>query len=104
MLAACDGPAVSGPEAVAADAMQAARLEPAALLAASCSGCHRGATAANGEPVAIPGLEGLSAKEIAARLEAYATEPGGTSVMHRIARGYTASEREQLAAYLGGRR
>lgn len=77
---------------------QAQALTAASLLAASCTGCHAGPA---GTATAIPGLQGLSGDDIRARLEAYATEPEGTTVMHRIARGYSTAELDAIATYLG---
>ena len=61
------------------------RLDQAALLTASCSGCHVPGGSAQG----IVSLEGRSAGEIQASLLAYRNDTGGGSAMHRMARGYT---------------
>ena len=63
-----------------------------ASLAASCSGCH-------GAGNAIVSLDGLSAEAIATSLDRYRTEDG-TTVMHRLARGYTEAQVQDIAAYL----
>tara|TARA_B100000678_G_scaffold75497_1_gene62037 strand:+ start:35974 stop:36312 length:339 start_codon:yes stop_codon:yes gene_type:complete len=69
----------------------------ASILAASCSGCHSA-----GSAPATPSLAGRSADEIAAGVMAYKSDQSGTTVMHRIARGYTQAEIETISAYLGG--
>lgn len=69
----------------------------ASILAASCSGCHSA-----GSAPATPTLAGRSADEIAAGFMAYKSDQSGTTVMHRIARGYTQAEIETISAYLGG--
>jgi sulfide dehydrogenase cytochrome subunit len=71
---------------------------PGAVLAMSCSGCHGAApTGADG----IPSLTGLSADEIADKLEAYRSGEAQGTLMNRLARGYTKDEIRQLAEALG---
>jgi sulfide dehydrogenase cytochrome subunit len=72
-------------------------LDRAATLAAACAGCH----GKNGN--AIVGLGGRSAEEIQASLTAYHVDAGGTSVMHRIARGYSDADIRLIAAHLAAR-
>ncbi len=68
------------------------------VLAASCGGCHRdGPARAEG----IPGLDGLSADEIAAKLQAYRSGELPGTLMNRLAAGYTDDEIALLAATLG---
>ena len=69
-----------------------------AVLAMSCSGCH-GAAAAGAR--GIPSLAGLSADEIADKLEAYRSGEAQGTLMNRLARGYTKDEIRQLAEALG---
>jgi len=69
----------------------------AATLAAACSGCH----AKNGD--AIVGLGTRSADEIQSSLIAYKADAAGSSVMHRIARGYSEAQIRMIAAYLAAR-
>lgn len=80
-LAACS-PSTDTPGSTSA-------LTPSTSLALSCSGCH----AASG--TAIVSLEGLSADYLETRLLQYKHDTSGTSVMHRLARGYTP---EQISA------
>ncbi|MDX1581638.1 MAG: hypothetical protein R3360_08440 [Alphaproteobacteria bacterium] len=79
VLGACGEPGDSGPEEPA----QPGRTDHAALLVASCSGCH----APGGS--AIVDLNRLEPGKIAASLNQYRSEPGGSTVMHRLAHGYT---------------
>ena len=69
-----------------------------AVLAATCSGCHRATpTEADG----IPSLTGLTADEIAARLLAYKRGEAQGTLMPRLARGYSDAQIALLAATLG---
>ncbi len=68
----------------------------AAMLAASCSGCHAGA----GVDTSIPKLEGRAPEEIRDLMIAFQSDEEAT-LMNRIARGYTDEEIETIAAYLG---
>ncbi|MEO0467143.1 MAG: hypothetical protein AAF216_11435 [Pseudomonadota bacterium] len=67
-------------------------LSVTASLAASCSGCH-----AAGD--AIVSLDGLGADAFAASLTRYRTE-GGSTVMHRLVRGYSDEQVQAIAEYL----
>lgn len=58
-------------------------IDRATTLVAACSGCH----ASTG--TAIPALGTYTRDELYALLMAYKQEEAGTTVMHRIARGYT---------------
>ena len=70
----------------------------ATQLAAACSGCH--APLADPE-AAIPSLAGRSREELATVLSQYRTEVDGTTVMHRLMRGYRQADIDLIAAYLG---
>lgn len=88
-LAACgDGGSESEAQPVSA------LSDPGAQLALACSGCH---TASGG---AIASLDDYTADALEQRLLAYKSETEGTTVMHRLARGYTDTELRQLSAYL----
>lgn len=66
-----------------------------ALLVASCSGCHMpGGTA-------IKPLDTLSANSITEFLQRYRSETEGTTVMHRLARGFSDDDVTAIAAHLG---
>ena len=95
-LAACgavDPPATGTPNALSG--ANPAAVSTSAQLAAVCSGCHMA------EPSAFASLEGLSEDALRQSLTTYAFEDDGTTVMHRIARGYTATEIDAISAYLG---
>lgn len=79
-------PADAGPD----PAIQAAGQR----LALSCTGCHGGSSDA------IPHLYDLTQEEMQSRLTAYQSDPDGTTVMHRLMRGYSAEEIAALSAYL----
>ena len=63
-------------------------------LALTCSGCH------GGEGDAIPNYENLDRATLEARLLAYKTEADGTTVMHRLMRGYGEADIAAVAVYL----
>lgn len=96
-LAACNGGEAGSDRASAGPAVS---THAAARLAAACSGCHAGPDAA------IASLDGRSAGDIARPMRAYRSQTDGTTVMHRLARGYTEDEIEAISTYLaasGGR-
>lgn len=65
--------------------------------AASCSGCH---SPTPGVGAAMPGLSGLDAEGIAAAMAAYRTGERASTVMGRIARGFSDEESRAIAAWL----
>ncbi len=70
-------------------------LDHAAQLSSVCSGCHaEGGTA-------LVSLQGRTAQDLEMALLAYKNTPEGSTVMHRLARGYTDEELSAVAAYLG---
>ena len=69
-------------------------LSNAATLSATCSGCH----ASGGS--AITDLASLSRKEIEASLLRYKADTAGTTVMHRLARGYSKQDLRLIADYI----
>ena len=69
-------------------------LSRSAALAMTCTGCH----VPSGE--AIPSLEGWSEEVLQARLFLYKSETDGTSVMHRLMRGYEDNDIAAISAYL----
>jgi len=75
-----------------------AALDQGALLSAVCSGCH-----ADGGK-SLNSLEGRSASELEPTLLAYREVETGDTVMHRLARGYSAEELSAIAAYLSQER
>lgn len=65
-----------------------------ASLGVSCSGCH------NDEGTAIAPLTGRDRATLAAQLTMYRDQVDGTTVMHRLARGYTDEEIAAISTYL----
>ena len=67
-----------------------------AMLALSCSGCHSEA----GD--AIVSLEGYTRQALSTALNRYRNESDGTTVMHRLMRGYSEADIASVSAYLAG--
>lgn len=91
LLAAC-GSLPGAPSAH--ESVPLAELDRSATLSLACSGCHG---AAGG---AIPGLEGRPAASIRQSLLAYKANTDGTSVMHRMMRGYSEADIDAISTYL----
>lgn len=93
-LAACgstpDSPAPEAP------ALPPPALDRAATLALACSGCH-GSTGG-----AIASLDGRPADQIRQSLLRYRSDTAGTTVMHRMMRGYSEADINAISAYLAG--
>jgi len=66
------------------------------LLAASCSGCHRGTGDGS-----LPRLGGLTAAELAEALRAFRAGEREATLMNRLAAGYSDAEIDRLARTLG---
>ncbi len=77
--------------------LESDELGKAATLATACGGCH----VKDGN--AIVGLGTRSADEIQSSLIAYRADAAGSSVMHRIARGYSEAQIRMIAAFLAAR-
>jgi cytochrome subunit of sulfide dehydrogenase len=73
----------------------ASQLTEAASLAATCSGCHAGSD------TSVPSLDRMDAVALQTRLAFYKADADGTTVMHRIARGYSQAQVEAISHYLG---
>jgi cytochrome c553 len=73
----------------------AASPEPPAG-ASSCSGCHAANAAAN---TPVPRLNGRDAGEIVTRMQAFRTGQQPSTVMDRIAKGYSDPEIAAIAAW-----
>ena len=98
VLAACGLVSLCGCSGIAGGQSDADRdLGQAALLTASCSGCH----AEGGSPRGITALDGMTAGALEAKLLAYRNDPEGGSAMHRMARGYTEQQLALVARTLG---
>lgn len=63
--------------------------------AASCTGCHP-RTATSGP---VPSLNGQPAEQIVAAMDAFRTGERRSTVMTRIAKGFTDEETRAIAAY-----
>jgi cytochrome subunit of sulfide dehydrogenase len=64
--------------------------------ASSCSGCHAANPAAD---TAVPRLAGRKAEDIVAQMQAFKSGERPSTVMGRIAKGFTAAEVEAIAAW-----
>ncbi len=69
-------------------------LDRSATLAATCSGCHAG------PETAMISLDGLSKEVLSDAMHRYKSELDGTTVMHRLARGYTDADIDAVSTYL----
>ena len=69
----------------------------AALMSASCTGCH---TTQQDSDHTIPNLDGYSADDLRTALMAFRDDENAT-VMNRIARGYSDADIDVIASYLG---
>ena len=66
------------------------------MLALSCAACHG---TGGVSPGAIPSLKGKSARYLIERLQAFRDDRRPSTVMNRLARGYTDAEIEAMARY-----
>ena len=94
LLAAC------GAQAQGNEAQLALR---SGSLAATCAQCH--GTAGRALPGAVvPGLAGLPAPYLVEQMKAFKTGTRAATVMHQIAKGYSDTQVEQLAAYFAAQK
>lgn len=92
VLGACGG---SSPGSSSHGASKISELtNPAATMAMACSGCH----AAPGG--AIVALDGYDEETLRDTLSRYRSETDGTTVMHRLARGYSDDDIDLLSQHL----
>lgn len=79
-------------------AAQAQSAAEAAILAGPCASCHGTDGKSNGK---IPSLAGRPAPTIVALMKAFKgeTPPPGTTIMNRLAKGYTDEQIEALAKH-----
>lgn len=87
--------------AVAAMPVAFAQGRDVASLAGACFNCH----GTDGRsPGSIGSIAGRPELELATRLKAFKSDPppAGTTIMNRIARGYSDADLEALAAYFAG--
>jgi len=90
ILAACGGSA-PGSEEEATRTIEASTSRGVSL-ALACAGCH------SAESEAMVSLEGYGGDALTEALMRYRSEADGTSVMHRLARGYSDTDIALLAA------
>lgn len=89
LLAGC-----GGGDGEAASRSTAPLPERAEVLALACSGCH------GRDEGAFAVLEGRPAAELEGLLIAYREDTAGTTVMHRLARGYSETDIAAISRYL----
>ena len=92
-LAAC-GQVTHSSEQIATD-NKVELLSQGALLAATCSGCH------SDQAGAMASLNTYTEPTLIEAMSRYKSERDGTTVMHRLARGYSDDDILALSAYLG---
>lgn len=91
VLAACGGSAPAPEEQDTASAIDAATSRGVSL-ALACAGCH------SAQSEAMVDLDGYGADALREALIQYRSETEGTTVMHRLARGYSDTDIALLAA------
>lgn len=74
---------------------QSDALSRGAMLASTCSGCH------SEKAGAIASLGAYSEQMLIEAMQQYKTETDGTTVMHRLARGYSDEDIAAIGATLG---
>lgn len=80
---------------------QAGAAEPVPLAAQGCIGCH-GVRGTGSDP--IPRIAGRPAAEIAMQMNAFAANQRPSTIMGRIARGYTEADIAAVAAYFAAQK
>jgi cytochrome c553 len=77
----------------------AAQSADAAVLAGSCANCH--GTDGRSPGVIIPSIAGRPDAVLRDKLKAFKadTAPPGTTIMHRLVKGYSDEQLDSLAAY-----
>ena len=94
-ISACTGSGSGGDDLTSTNATK--KLTASSALVASCSGCH------SSKGKNIIDLKARASDEIKTSLQGYKSDSEGTSVMHRIARGYSEQDIEAIAAYFEGK-
>jgi cytochrome subunit of sulfide dehydrogenase len=79
----------------------AAGLADAPPGALSCSGCHASAPAADST---VPRLTGRKPEDIVAAMQAFKTGQLPSTVMERIAKGFSEDEVKAIAAWYGAQK
>ena len=68
------------------------------MLAAACASCH--APLGGAAPDHMPNIENLTSQELEQSLLSYKYDESGTTVMHRLARGYSEADIKLIAQSL----
>jgi sulfide dehydrogenase cytochrome subunit len=96
------GLALGASSLVAADDPALMTGASASMLAHTCNGCH-GIEGASSGP-AIPSIGGISKDYMIDLLEAYKSGDAKSTIMGRIAQGYSEEEIKQIADYFAGQK
>ena len=88
--------------AVSAGALAASPEPPPG--ASSCTGCHAPGALAPRVDTAVPPLVGRSTADIVAQMQAFKTGQKASTVMDRIARGFTDAEIQAIADWYAQQR
>jgi cytochrome c553 len=91
VLAACDESNPGSELATTPDIE--AQTDRAAMLALACAGCH------SAQSAAMVNLDGYGSDSLRQALLQYRAESGESTVMHRLARGYSDADIDLLAAH-----
>lgn len=97
-LAAAAAAALAAVLAATIPGASAAEPSPAAILAGPCTSCHGADDEGSG---AIPTLHGRPAFALFEQLKAFRAGAVPSTVMGRLAKGYSDEQLAQLAAYFG---
>lgn len=72
-------------------------------LAATCANCH-GTQGRAVDGTTVPGLAGMPAAYLVEQLKTFKAGTRPATVMHQLAKGYSDSQIEQLAAYFAAQK
>lgn len=97
MAAALLGAGILATGMLATGVAQAQAVDEASVLAGSCANCHG---TQGKSPGSIPSIAGMPYRVLAAQLAAFkANEVPNTTIMNRLARGYSDEQLDALARY-----
>lgn len=77
----------------------AGEIATPSMLANTCAGCH--GTGGN-SPGRIPSIQGMSAEAVGSAMRRYKAGTRPSTIMGRIARGYTGEEIDAIASFYAG--